>query len=505
MSPPRSWPSEMFLVLGSFFAALVLTAGATFAQHEGENLDADFAACRAEISAPERADAGIAACTRVLEADARRSARRHAAVLTFRAMALRAKSDVEAAAVDFTQAITLAPDFAPAREARADLLRANDQCDLAVLDYDEAIKLSPGISTYLGRGLCLLELNQAARAMADFDQVTTLDAKNTAGYAIFGWVIKARLNLALGNPETALTNLAQAINLDPKRAGLHIELGNAWDAKGDEARALAEYDEAIKLDQGNATGFAFASYNAKARLHMRKGNLDAAISVCDEAIRSDPKRPAGYLSRASVWARKGNAERALADYTAAIELEPQNAGLYVVRGDFYRTTTDYERAIKDYDRAIETRPTDITAFANRALVRFYQGDFGKAVPDFKKTSEDAPNLYPALMQYLASVRAGENRERARDELAQAAAKLEGSEWPIPLVDLYLGKRSFDAALGEASKPEERCEAQFYIGQWHLVRGNRAPALNALRTAVDTCPKDFVEYQGAVVELKRLRK
>ena len=104
------------------------------------------------------------------------------------------------------------------------------------------------------------------------------------------------------------------------------------------------------------------------------------------------------------------------------------------------------------------------------------------------------------MQYLASVRAGENRERARDELAQAAAKLEGSEWPIPLVDLYLGKRSFDAALGEASKPEERCEAQFYIGQWHLVRGNRAPALNALRTAVDTCPKDFVEYQGAVVEL-----
>jgi tetratricopeptide (TPR) repeat protein len=505
MAPPSSWLSEMFPALSSLFAALLLMSGATFAQPEGENLEADFAACRAEISSAARADAGIAACTRVLEADARRSARRHAAVLTFRALALRAKGDVEAAAIDFTQAITLAPDFVPAREARAELLRANDQCDLAVPDYDEAIKLSPGISSYLGRGLCLVELNQAARAMADFDQVTTLDAKNSAGYTIFAWVIKARLNLALGNPEAALQNLAPAITLDPKRAGLHIELGNAWDARGDEARALAEYDEAIKLDQGNATGFAFASLSAKARLHMRRGNLDAAISVYDEAIRIDPKRPAGYLSRASVWARKGNAERAVADYTAAIELEPQNGGLYVVRGDFHRAIADYERALKDYDRAIEAQPGDITAFANRALVRFYQGDFGKAVPDFKKTGEDAQSPYPVLMQYLASIRAGENRERARDELAQAAAKLEGAEWPVPLVDLYLGKRSLDAALSEASKPEERCEAHFYIGQWHLVRGNRAPALNALRTAVDTCPKDFVEYQGAVVELKRLKK
>jgi len=505
MPLPRSWPREMSVALSSLLAALVLAGGAAFAQHQGENLDADFAACRAETSSPEKADAGIAACTRVLEADARRSARRHAAVLTFRALALRAKGDVEAAAVDFTQAITLAPDFAPAREARADLLRTNDQCDLAVADYEEAIKLSPAASTFLGRGLCLVDMDQAARAMADFDQVTTLDAKNTAGYALFAWVIKARLNLALGNPEAALANLAQAINLDPRRAGLHIEVGNVWDAKGDEAKALAEYDEAIKLDPNNASGFAFASYSAKARLHMRRGNLDAAVSVYDEAIRIDPKRPAAYLSRASVWARKGNTERAIADYTAAIELEPQNAGLYVVRGDFHRATADYERAIKDYDRAIEVRPSDTTALANRALVRFYQGEFGKAVPDFKKTGEEALSPYPALMQYLASIRAGENRDHARDELAQAAAKLEGSEWPVPLVDLFLGKRSLDAALGEASKPEERCEAQFYIGQWQLVRGNRAPALNALRTAVDTCPKDFVEYQGAVVELKRLKK
>jgi len=58
-------------------------------------------------------------------------------------------------------------------------------------------------------------------------------------------------------------------------------------------------------------------------------------------------------------------------------------------------------------------------------------------------------------------------------------------------------------LSAASKAEERCEAQFYNGEWHLLRGNRAAAATALQAATDICSKDFVEYKGAVAELKRL--
>jgi tetratricopeptide (TPR) repeat protein len=505
---PRLPSSKLATLARVTFAASVLwlSSGKVFAQNQGENPDADFAACRGEASSPENADAGIAACTRLLEADARRSARRHAAVLTFRALALKAKGDVERAAIDFTQAITLAPDFAPAREARADLLRGNDQCDLAVADYDEAIKLAPQRpSSYVGRGLCLVDLNEGPRALRDFDQVTKLDVNNAAGYAIFAWAIMARLNIAMGNPDGALASLNEAINLDPKRAGLYIERGNVWSVKGDEARAIAEYDEAVKLDEKNAAGFALAAYTAKAQLHLRRGNFDGAITAYDEAIRLDPKRPAAYLYRASVWSRKGNAERASADYDKAVELDPQNAALYTLRGDFHRAASDYERAVKDYDKAIEKRPDDLAAYGNRALVRFYQGDFSKAAADFKRAGEGQENAYPILLYYVSQIRAGGKREEARDDLAKAAGGFEGSEWPVPLVELYLGKRSLDGALAAASKPEHRCEAQFYIGQWQLLRGNKAPASNALRTAVDTCPKDFIEYRGAVEELNRLKK
>jgi lipoprotein NlpI len=49
-----------------------------------------------------------------------------------------------------------------------------------------------------------------------------------------------------------------------------------------------------------------------------------------------------------------------------------------------------------------------------------------------------------------------------------------------------------------------CEAQFYIGEWHLLRGNNAAALAALQTATAACSKDFDEYTGARAELQRLK-
>ena len=55
----------------------------------------------------------------------------------------------------------------------------------------------------------------------------------------------------------------------------------------------------------------------------------------------------------------------------------------------------------------------------------------------------------------------------------------------------------------AGKANEKCEAAFYAGEWQLARGNGVDAKASLQIARDTCPKAFVEYSGAVAELKRL--
>jgi lipoprotein NlpI len=73
-----------------------------------------------------------------------------------------------------------------------------------------------------------------------------------------------------------------------------------------------------------------------------------------------------------------------------------------------------------------------------------------------------------------------------------------------VIELYLGRLSPADVSRIASTPDDACEAQFYSGEWHLLHGNYEAAAAALKVAVDTCPKTFVEYRGAIAELKRLR-
>ena len=57
--------------------------------------------------------------------------------------------------------------------------------------------------------------------------------------------------------------------------------------------------------------------------------------------------------------------------------------------------------------------------------------------------------------------------------------------------------------GAATNSDERAEAQFYLGEWHLLRNHREEAIKALKAAAQSCPPWFTEHAGAVAELKRL--
>ena len=72
-----------------------------------------------------------------------------------------------------------------------------------------------------------------------------------------------------------------------------------------------------------------------------------------------------------------------------------------------------------------------------------------------------------------------------------------------MIDFYLGRRSLDEMGTAASKPNEKCEAAFYTGEWQLLRGDKVQATASLQLAADICPKTFTEYTGAITELKRI--
>ncbi|MGX9431798.1 hypothetical protein [Bradyrhizobium sp. LeoA1S1] len=133
-------------------------------------------------------------------------------------------------------------------------------------------------------------------------------------------------------------------------------------------------------------------------------------------------------------------------------------------------------------------------------VRFRKGEYAAAALDLQE-AVDGTDAYPMIWLYLARARTG--RQNAKRDLEQGSAGLEQAQWPFSVIKLFLEQSTPEAMVASANKPEERCEAQFYLGQWHLLRDERANSIEALRNAVESCPKDFIEYAGALAELKRL--
>ena len=75
------------------------------------------------------------------------------------------------------------------------------------------------------------------------------------------------------------------------------------------------------------------------------------------------------------------------------------------------------------------------------------------------------------------------------------------DWPYVVIDFYLGRRSLDEVRPAAANANDK--SAFYIGELQLLRGNKAESKASLQIAADTCPRTFIEYHGAISELRRL--
>jgi lipoprotein NlpI len=150
-----------------------------------------------------------------------------------------------------------------------------------------------------------------------------------------------------------------------------------------------------------------------------------------------------------------------------------------------------EEAIAEYRKAVELNPLDPAAHIILGAALIGQGKTEEAIAEYNTSIRlDPKNAYPVLWLYLARARSGP--QIAAAELETNAKKLKQPDWPYPVVELFLGRRRPEATFAAATKSDDRCEAQFYIGEWRLLRGNRPAAIVALKAAAETCPQTFVE-------------
>jgi lipoprotein NlpI/predicted aspartyl protease len=242
---------------------------------------------------------------------------------------------------------------------------------------------------------------------------------------------------------------------------------------------------------------------------------DAGIAACTLAIMSGQLSSKNlgitHNNRGKAWGIQGQYDKAIADFDEAIRLNPQDALTYGNRGYAWYRKGDNDRAIADYSEAIRLNPLGADYYLLRGYTQFGLGRFDASLPDLTESLRlNANQSYAIIWRYLAQSRSGKP-ELAKSELSEKLGSLNKAKWPAPVIDFLLGKSDPDALLKAAEHPDadtrrgQICEAEFYVGEWHLLNLRLKEASDLLSRAEKNCPKAFIEYDGAVAELKRMAK
>jgi len=240
------------------------------------------------------------------------------------------------------------------------------------------------------------------------------------------------------------------------------------------------------------------------------GRLDVAIKHYTAAIGHAPEVAESYITRGGAYSLKGDFKSALDDFSRAIELAPANPVYHFNRGNAHLGLGMESAAIEDFSRAIEFNPNGAGAIRRRGLVYFQTARFAEAKADFERLITLSPDdPFAPVWLYLVEARGG---HPDRSHLIGPLEKGIVGDWVEQIYGLFLEKVSPAEMVEyvqtnenlESFDPDERlAEANFYIGQYHLIRGNKQKARRAFLKATDTGPLGIYEFLAAKSELAAL--
>ena len=151
-----------------------------------------------------------------------------------------------------------------------------------------------------------------------------------------------------GQPGKAVEYLQRAIQIQPKRAPYHVNLGVILQDLGRFDQAQAAYERAIKIDKR----FADAYYNL-AKLFKQMELPEAALLAYEQVLSIDPKRSDAMINMGNILFDHNRVEESLHCFEKAAENNPKIGRPFINMGNSYRRLGEDQKAIASYDRALE--------------------------------------------------------------------------------------------------------------------------------------------------------
>jgi cellulose synthase operon protein C len=334
----------------------------------------------------------------------------------------------------------------------------------------------------------------------------------------------------------AAIQYSNALQVDPRFAAAHYQLGETYLKLGDVARAFQELSRSIELMPDNyraridvanlllaarnPDGSSNDEYLKQARVHLdllllkqpqnpqvlqawgdyyaAQNNLAAAMQQMQKAIAADPNRSESYLDLALLQLRANSPDQAELNFKKASELDPKAMNAQLALAGFYQSRNRLPEAEQQYQHAIQVAPKDPTP--REALVRLYMMEGKKVdaegvVKQAKKDLGDTPEGYRMLGDFYFA-----NGELDK-AIVEYASIYNDHPKDIQVKKNYVQLLILKNRLDEAGKlnnellksnPHE-VDALIYRGQIQLRRNNDIGAVDSLQEALKEDPSNAVAH------------
>jgi len=358
------------------------------------------------------------------------------------------KGDLQGALAAADSALEVDPESLPARLRRAELL-----LDIGYREQDKA---------RIAQGRSIVE--------------AVLSKDPSTPEALF---VKAKVELAEGNPAQAVGDLRRAADLKPDWAEAHYLLGSALFLQRDLNAARAEVARALEID-----GQLVEARKVLARIHALAGEHEQAIEAGRQVLRQQPGDVATRLLVAQALVRLERAGEALAELHAIPDEDQTGETLYAqgrirrLQGDgaqarelFLRANEGipnhpeileallqldrqeerFPESIERIEAAVRAEPENARLVHLQGLVQVLSGRGADAETSFRKAIELDPNNlapYQSLAQYLAYT-------GRRDEVLATYERAARTRPDSAGLQLVLG--SLYEAYGDLAKARETYE------------------------------------------------
>ena len=189
---------------------------------------------------------------------------------------------------------------------------------------------------------------------------------------------------ASGDNVRAMADFNEALKRNPDLYEAVYERGIGYARMRDNQRMLQDTERAVQLNPSDWRG-----YNLRGNANKNLGNYDRAIADYGEAQRLNPKHPWPSLNRCELFIVQNKLDLALSSCNESLQLGTVPEALRL-RAIVNIKMRKFDQAIEDLDAAYKTSPTSANILYARGVAKRLKGDVSAGDTDITASSQLKP-------------------------------------------------------------------------------------------------------------------